>query len=258
MTAHRVERGSIAKARPGPSGPLPGCPRGFSLVEVMAAMALLAFIMVGVASNSGDSIARSVQVMDLTTAVQLIETVVMDVEEQYRLEGFQKTAGQIEKEKEKCEVPRGFEQFRCEYDLYKIDIDGDNVSARGDEANENVNASPLMKAFCAGGPEGGQAVDPATAVANLTAQGQSLPTALAALQALLDPGFTQICGINIERMCQNTQMITSFIPDMIKQAAASTRKLVVRISWEDDRTPDHTLQIETYITAVPEAEEQKP
>lgn len=224
---------------------------GFSLVEVLVALGILGFLMSGVLGSSGGTAVQAIEVLNVTSATQLMESVVLDLEEEYRLDGF--PTNQLEGRD--CELPRGFENFDCEYDLLGLEIGTDNLGSLGQDANNNVGQSPLMTAFCSGGPNGDMPVDPAIALANLAATGQSLPTALAAFQALLDPGFTQICGINLERMCMNTSMITSFIPNIIELAAKATRKLRVRLSWGEKGDPERTLEIETFITAVPEAEE---
>ena len=226
--------------------------RGFSLIEVVIAMGILAFLMSGVLASSGGTAQNAVEVLDITTASELVESIVLDLEEEYRADGF--PTNQLEGRR--CDVPRGFERYECEYDLLMLEIGSDNLGSLGADANKNVNESPLMSAFCQGGPEGDMPVDPATALANLGAAGTEMPEALLAFQALLDPGFNQICGINLERMCQNTTMISSFIPNIIEQAAASTRKLVVRLSWGERGDPEKRLEIETFITSVPEAEEE--
>lgn len=226
--------------------------QGFSLIEVLVALGILGFLMSGVLGSSGGTAMQAVEVLNVTTATQLVESVVLDLEEEYRLDGF--PTNQLEDRK--CELPRGFETFDCTYDLLALEIGADNLGALGQDANNNVNQSPLMSAFCTGGPNGDMPVDPALALANLASTGQSLPGALMAFQALLDPGFTQICGINLERMCTNTAMISSFIPTIIEQAAKATRKLRVRLAWGESGDPDRTLEIETFITAVPEAEEE--
>ncbi|MFO0751057.1 MAG: type II secretion system protein [Myxococcota bacterium] len=231
--------------------------RGFSLVEVLMAMAILAFLMSAVASTSGTSMEKSSEVFSVTQASQLMESIVLDIEEEYRLEGFPTNS----LEGRDCEIPREFEgMFTCEYDLLALEIGSDNLGSLGAEANDSITTSPLMTAFCGGGPQGGQPVDPMTALANLAGSGQDI-SALAAFKALLDPGFNQICGINLEKMCQNTSLITSFIPTIIEQAAKSTRKLIVRLKWggsgSAENTPDEKMEIETYITAVPEAEDTK-
>jgi prepilin-type N-terminal cleavage/methylation domain-containing protein len=224
--------------------------RGFSLIEVLVSMSILAFLMSGVLQSSGGTAREAVEVLNVTSASQLVETVVLDLEEEYRLDGFPTN----ELNGRRCELPRGFERFECEYDLLMLEIGTDNMGTLGADANESINQSPLMQAFCTGGPNGDMPVDPTLALANLASTGVELPTALAAFQALLDPGFTQICGINLERMCMNTTMITSFIPTIIEAAAAATRKLIVRIRWGDDDDPDRVLSIETFITAIPQEE----
>lgn len=232
-----------------------GRARGFSLVEVLVAMSILAFLMTAVASTSGTSMEKSSEVFSVTQAAQLMESIVLDIEEEYRLDGFPTNSI----EGRDCEVPREFEGlFECEYDLLALEIGSDNLGSLGAEANDSISGSPLMKAFCGGGPDGNQPVDPATALASLGANPQDM-TALAAFRALLDPGFNQICGINLEKMCQNTSLITSFIPTIIEQAAKSTRKLVVRLKWGGAESTDaEKMEIETFITAVPEAEEKSP
>lgn len=225
---------------------------GFSLVEVLVAMSILAFLMTAVASTSGTSMEKSGEVFSVTQAAQLMESIVLDIEEEYRVEGFPTNS----LDKRECEVPPEFDGiFECEYDLLALEMGADNMGAMGAEANDSIAQSPLMQAFCGGGPQGGQPVDPATALANLAGNGQDI-AALAAFKALLDPGFNQICGINLEKMCQNTSLITSFIPTIIEQASKSTRKLVVRLTWGEG--PDESMQIQTFITAVPEAEEKEP
>ena len=224
--------------------------RGFSLIEVVVALGILAFLMVGVLASSGGTATQAIQVLDVTTASQLIESVVLDLEEEYRKDGF--PTNQLEGRR--CEVPRGFERYRCDYDLLALNINAENLGSKGAEANENVNHSPLMTAFCSGGPNGDMPVDPAMALANLAADTGQIPGGLLAFQALLDPGFNEICGINLNQMCQNTANITMFIPMIIEQAAKSTRKLVVRLAWGDASDATKLLQIETFITSIPEAE----
>lgn len=227
--------------------------RGFSLVEVLVAIGILAFVMTAVASTSGTSMENTSEVFSVTQASHLMEGIVLDLEEEYRLEGFPTN----DVENRDCEVPREFEDmFECDYDLVGMDVGADNLSSLGAEANESVTASPLMQAFCSGGADGQQPVDPAMALANLVGDGSDAGSLLA-FQALLDPGFNQICGLNLEKMCQNTQMIAGFIPMIIEQAAKSTRKLIIRLKW-GDKTAMQTMRIETFITAVPEAEEEAP
>lgn len=229
--------------------------RGFTLVEAMVALGILSLFVVGVDVALGGAIDNTVWVMDLSDSTHLVEGVVLQIEDEFRLDGFPEN----DREEEDCSdfLPRDMQdRFECEYDLLALEVGPDNMGALGEQAMENVNTSPLMSAFCSGGADGMSAVDPALALANLQSSGQEMDGGLAAFIPLLDPGFTQVCGLNLAKMCQNTSLISSFIPMIIEQAAASTRKVKVRLSWGERF--DETLEIETFITAVPEAEEEGP
>lgn len=238
-------------------GGVPARPRGFSLIEVMVAMGLLGALIVGVASSQGDAMYRAVEVMNLTRATQVVEGVVLNIEEEYRTDGF--PTNQVEKRDCGDMLPRDFKGFDCEYDLLMLEVNNDAVQAMGSDAMEKVNGSALMNTFC--GPNGQAAAANIAAVCQqLQVQGGAgvgLPIELAAFAPLCDPGLSQICGVNLNKMCQNTGLITSFIPMIIEQAAATTRKLKVRISWGDDGLIANNFEIETFITATPEAEPEQ-
>ncbi|TNF24379.1 MAG: type II secretion system protein [Deltaproteobacteria bacterium] len=236
-------------------GNAPARARGFSLIEVMVAMGLLGTLIVGVASSQGDAMYRAVEVMNLTRATQIIEGVVLNIEEEYRTDGF--PTNQVEKRDCADMLPRDFRGFDCEYDLLMLEVNGDAMQAMGSDAMEKVNGSALMNTFC--GAEGQAAAANIAAVCSqLQVQGGvGLPIELAAFAPLCDPGLSQICGVNLDKMCQNTGLITSFIPMIIEQAAATTRKLKVRISWGDDGLIANNFEIETFITATPEAEPEQ-
>lgn len=226
--------------------------QGFSLVEALVAIALLASVMAAVSTSQGDSIYRGIEVMNLTSATELIETVVLDIEEEYRTDGF--PTNQLENKACDEFLPKGYDSFKCEYDLLELDVNNENMSALGAEANEKISGSSLMNTFC--GQDGGAAAANIAAVCTQlqAAKGMGLPTELSAFAPLCDPGLSQLCGVNLDKMCQNTQLITSFIPTIIEQAAKSTRKLVVRLTWQDEGLVANDLEIETFITAVPDAE----
>lgn len=223
--------------------------RGFTLLEVMIALAILAFLMAAISSTQGSSLLHGARVFNLSTATQLVDSAVLDLEEEYRLEGFSDNS----LEDRECELPDGFDRFQCRYDLLALDVSADNISALGEAAGQNVTASPIMASLCGGGAMGGEPTgDPLT-----TLQQEGFDAAaFGAIKALLDPAFAQLCGINLQKMCMNIPMLAAFIPSIIEQAAKATRKLVVRISWDEAGKAQKTLEIETYITAVPQAEEK--
>jgi len=235
------------------SGRDPGARRGFTLLEVMVAMAIMAFMMASLMSLEGSSAINGARVYNLTTATELASAVALDLEEEFRTDGFPTNSV----EGRSCDLPRGFRHFDCEYDLLALDVGIDNVEGLGSEAIEAVTNSPIMAGLCGGGPGGMGAAGPAADAASLIQDMGVNTAALGALQALLDPDFAQICGVNLARMCQNIPMIASFIPKIIEQAANSTRKLQVRISWAEAGRASRTLEIETFLVSVPEAEDDK-
>ena len=112
----------------------------------------------------------------------------------------------------------------------------------------------MVQQLCAGGASGNDMVgDPLSVV--LSQQGGLGQQG--ALQALLNPAYAELCGINISKMCSNIPLIEGFIPEIIKQAAETTRKLVVRISWDERGNARKKLELETFIVATPQAEDTK-
>jgi hypothetical protein len=130
------------------------------------------------------------------------------------------------------------------------------VGALGEEAMNSVQKSPLMAALFSGGASGTDLqTDVGRVIADMGDEGRK---ALGALAVLSDPAMIDLCGIRIDLMAQRMPMIVSFVPTIVEQAAQATRKLVVRISWDERGQARKTLEMETFITAVPEAEEVGP
>lgn len=230
--------------------------RGFSLIEVLVAMGLLASLMVSVAVSQGDAMYRAVEVMNLTNASQIVDTIVLNVEEEYRLEGF--PTNQVEGRNCREFLPKGFERYTCEYDLLMLDTGSDAMNSMGADAMDKVSNSSLINTFCGGADGGGAMANMAAVCAQFqSVSGVGLPIELIAFAPLCDPGLNQLCGVNIGQMCQNTQLITSFIPTIVEQAAAATRKLRINLSWDDEGLVMNEFTIETFITAVPEAEPEQ-
>ena len=222
---------------------------GFNLLEVMIALAILAFLMAGVTNTQGAALMHGSRVANLSVATQLIDGIILDLEEEYRLDGFPDNS----LENRDCELPRGFDNFRCEYDLVGLDVGSDNISSMGGDAMENVSGSPLMSALCSGGPSGADVqTDLGRVMADLGDQHQGM---MGPLNVLADPMYMEACGVNMAQMCANIPMMASFIPAIIEEAAKATRKLVIRLSWDERGRAEKTLVIESFITSVPEAEE---
>jgi prepilin-type N-terminal cleavage/methylation domain-containing protein len=224
--------------------------RGFTLLEVMIAMAIMAFLMAAITSSQGSSLLYGARVFNLTTATQLADSVILDLEEEYRLDGFPDNS----REEQDCKLPKGFDRFECEYDLLGLDINSDNIVSASDDAG-SVMDSPLVSTLCGGGASGNEVSgDPLSALT----QNPNVEGAQGALAALLNPQYAELCGMNIAKMCQNIPFLEGMIPEIIKQAAETTRKLVVRITWDERGNARKAMEIETFIIAAPQAEEKGP
>jgi len=219
----------------------------FTLLEVMVAMAIMAFLMAAITSSQGSSLLYGARVFNLTTATQLADGVILDLEEEYRLDGFPDNT----REDQDCKLPRGFDRFDCEYDLFALDIGSDSVVSASDGAG-SVMESPLVSTLCGGGAGGQDMVgDPLSALT----QNPGMQGASGALAALLNPQYADLCGMNVAKMCQNIPFLESMIPEIIKQAAETTRRLVVHITWDERGNARKALRLETFITAMPLAED---
>jgi prepilin-type N-terminal cleavage/methylation domain-containing protein len=119
--------------------------RGFTLLEVMLAMGLLAFVLGAVLSAQGTALIHGARVYNMSMAANLMHSLVLDLEEQYRLEPFPENS----LEGRSCELPDGFDQFECEYDLLALTIGSDNVEGT-DDAAKSITDNPLMQAVCGG------------------------------------------------------------------------------------------------------------
>lgn len=228
--------------------------RGFTLLEVMLAMGLLAFVLGAVLSMQGTALIHGSRVYNVSMAANAMHSIVLDIEEEFRLEPFSENSV----EGRSCELPDGYDAFECEYDLLALEVGSDNVEGTN-EAAESINDNPLMAAVCGslGMSAPGSGGGPPPDMSGVMDQLGGNAVAVAALGQLLDPtsGFAQMCGVNIQRMCMNVQMIGSFIPRIVEQAAKTTRKLVVRLTWKERAGSEKVFTVETFITSVAAQEE---
>lgn len=269
--------------------------RGFTLLEVMIAIAILALALVAIGTADGSSILNGSRYHGLTTASLLIRGVVMDIEAEYQEEGFPTNS----LEGRPCDVPREFDDhFECEYDLVAMELDPAELQAMveqgvgslmggaagpgGDEGEdgEKPKAAPKKDKEGTEGEEGAEAEkDPADKeyesegfdltglqqtpgaagpLGNLNL-GSFDPAQLLVLAPLLGPdaqAIMDICQINLEQMLQKFMGMSAFFPMIVQQAADQTRKLTVRLTWDFGPKAQRTLEITTFIVGVSEEERQ--
>ncbi|MFT5429483.1 MAG: prepilin-type N-terminal cleavage/methylation domain-containing protein [Myxococcota bacterium] len=216
--------------------------RGFSLLEIMIATAILAVVFAYVAGTVVQGGYFQAKAPIYTQASLLVRGIVLDVEFEYQRDGFPSN----DITAERCELPDGAgDGFECRYDLEKLDIESNDLSGMAQEMLEEMMGSS----------EDGNILAAIPALAFL------LPNpALAGIPvlpppcALMQNEISDVCQINIEKVIQNMTMMAGFIPIIIGVAAERTRKLRVNITHRS-HGKDPVLTIETFIISVPEEQQ---
>lgn len=245
---------------------------GFTLLEVMVAMALLAFALTIITSSASSSATYSKRVYRSTVAALLLRGTILDIEEKYRKDGFP-TNDQTGKD---CELPKMYaKQFRCQYDLIGLNLDDGSIADMSTnaqtllaKAQETLAQSGAMDKLSGGGDGG--AKPKATDLGNAAQTAQSAGLDLGSLakgadlmqllQVILlsgDQGLNllQLCDINLSVLQMSMGlMIGELLPRVLKRASDRTRKIVVHLSWKDEERNQRTLEMETFTTAVSQEE----
>ena len=253
--------------------------RGFTLLEILMAMAILAFALAVISSSSSSSAIYSRRVYSSTAAALLLRGVVLDIEESYRKDGFPTN----DVTGHDCDLPKPYEKrFACSYDLIGLNLDDSAIADMTQQSQEMLaeaqeslqNSGALDKLESSRGAAAQQqqqdkALDDlgdAAKSANQTgldlgglAKGGDM---MQLIQTILMSGeqglnLLSLCDINISVLQMSMGlMVAELLPRILKRATDRTRKLKVQLSWDDSEGADRTLELETFITAVSEKEAQ--
>ena len=252
--------------------------QGFTLLEILVAMAILAFALAVISASSSSSAIYSKRVYSSTAAALLLRGVVLDIEESFRKDGFP-TNDITDKD---CELPKPYaKRFSCSYDLIGLNLDDSAIADMTQQSQEMLgqaqeslqNSGALDKLEAARAPTEQQKQDQAlddlgdaAKSANQTgldlgglAKGGDM---MQLIQTILMSGeqglnLLSLCDINISVLQMSMGlMIAELLPRILKRATDRTRKLKVRLSWNDSEGDDRTLELETFTTAVSEKEAQ--
>ena len=97
----------------------------------MVALAIAALALAAISSSHSSSVIHSVKVYRMTTAAMLLKGVVLDIEEEYQVEGFPTN----DLEGRDCDIPKPFDRdFECEYDLVGMEFGEGELSALAEGA----------------------------------------------------------------------------------------------------------------------------
>ena len=250
---------------------------GFTLLEILIAMSILAFALAVISASASSSAIYGKRVYSSTTAALLLRGVLLDIEEEYRKDGFPTN----DIEGRECELPKAYARhFECDFDLIGLNLDessiGDLTTSAQDvlgSAQEQLQTSGAMdklESSRGGGEAEGRAAldDLGSAAKNAESAGLDLTSMaksgdmMQLIQTILMSGdqglnLLGLCDINLSVLQMSMGlMIAELLPRILKRATDRTRKVKIRLSWRDDEG-DRTLEIETFTTAVSEEEAQQ-
>ena len=247
---------------------------GFTLLEILMAMAILAFALAVISASASTSAVYGKRVYRSTAAALLLRGVVLDIEEKYRKDGFPSN----DIEGRDCELPKVYaKQFDCEYDLVGLNLDSAAIAdmtqnAQGllgtaQEELQNSGAldklngprskpDPGEEALKDLGDAAGEAKKAGLDLSSMTQSGDMMSL----IQTILMSGeqglnLLGLCDINISVLQMSMGlMIAELLPRILKRATDRTRKIRIRLSWRDAEGEDRELEIESFSTAVSEDE----
>lgn len=244
----------------------------------MVAMAILAFALGVISSSASSSAIYGKRVYRSTAAALLLRGVVLQIEEQYRKDGFPTN----DVNGRECELPKVYsKKFKCEFDLVGLQLDdsiiGEMTSVAQEllaSAQEELQTSgaldKLEQTRAAAGTKAGQdaledlgesAKDAKKTGLDLGAlsKGGDMMSLIGQIIMAGSEGvfLLQLCDINLSVLQMSMGlMVAELLPRILKRASDRTRKVRIRLSWEDAHGEDRTFELETFTTAVSEEEAQ--
>jgi len=210
--------------------------RGFTLLEVMLALAILALALGAITYANNAATSQVARITRMTTASFLMEGIVNDIHAYYVRQGFPSNS----LEDRPCEVPRDFESvFTCRFDLKAVEMTPEQVQEL---------AQAALQGWMGGG---------ATAGGSETLLSGMDPSKLAMLAPLFGPQGEEVmalCNINLSQVVMGATALVGFLPRILQEVTRRTRQLVVRLDWKDGPRGQRRLQVETFVVSLPEEE----
>ena len=239
-------------------------------------MAILAFALAVISSSASSSAIFGKRVYRSTAASLLLRGVLLDIEEKYRKDGF--PTNNIEDRE--CELPKAYaKKFECRYDLIGLQLDDSMIQdmtamsqemlATAQEELQNSGALDKLEMSRANASQkkaGEEALDDLGEAAegasktglNLgeLTKGGDMMSLISTILLSGEQGLNllSLCDINISVLQMSMGlMVAELLPRILKRATERTRKVRIRLSWNDDGE-EEVLEIETFTTAVSEEE----
>jgi prepilin-type N-terminal cleavage/methylation domain-containing protein len=230
--------------------------KGFTLLEVMVAIGILAIALISISSAQSSSIYYVTRTFKLTKASFLIYGVINDIEDYYQRKGFpgNNIAGKD------CELPREFrEDFECTYALT-----GMNLTAEMIAGLVQAGYDSFLSGISSGGWDSSKSQS-SDRDENRDRSGSKGSQDLSGIDlsqiAMFAPLFggnaeeiIAMCNINIAAIIQGITGLIQFLPQIIEKVSDQTRELTVKITWKESIYKKRDMQVSTFIVSLPEAE----
>jgi general secretion pathway protein I len=229
---------------------------GFSLLEMMVAIAVLAVAMTAIMSAQQASMNATIMIKRVQTAAMLVRGIVYAIEEEYRIEGFPENS----LEDRDCEVPDDFDKiYECRYSLERFDLEPEQMQALVDQSFGGLMGEGGLGNIQSGDRSGLSSTMEGLVTGQSEVGGMDM-SGLAFLLPFLGPegeAMMSLCNINIGAMMMSFMGVQSFLPMVLQEVSNRTRKLTVTLTWSEGPYGERDFPITTYITSLPEEQLQQ-
>ena len=211
--------------------------RGFTLLEVMVALMILAMSLAAISFSNAAAMNQVSRITRMTTAAFLMEGVVNDIHAHYVSQGLPSNSI----EDRQCDLPRDFQNiYECRYDLKALNLTPDQVTTLAEAAmTQFANLGEL-----------GQDMD------GVSSGGLDLQQ-LAVFSPLFGPmgqELMALCRVDMSQVIMGVTAMTGFLPRIIDEVSKRTRQLTVRLTWRDGPRGSRELPVQTFRVSLPEEE----
>lgn len=192
-----------------------GATRGFTLLEVMVALSILALALTAIVGINGNAIRSHGYAKRLTIATMLARSKMADLESKFIEEGF---TSEFDQRMEGKFSDEGWQDFRWEAEIVKPDIDGKNASSLVESLVEKL---------------AGDASD-------LASEGSSAPV------PTMDTGsLTSMMG----------PMIETQISALVETMKKSVREVRLKVLWKEGASEDSLDVVTHLVILAPAGQE---
>ena len=235
---------------------LRGNSAGFSLLEMMVAIAVLVVAMTAVMSAQQASMSGTIMIKRGQAAAMLVRAIIFDLEQEYKEEGFPENSITDRD----CEVPDKFDDvFECVYALERLELEPEQIQSLVDQSFGGLMGDGGLQAISSG--DRGAMSGTMEGLMNGDSQAGGLDLGgLAFLLPFLGPegdALMSLCNINLSAMMMSFMGVQTFMPKLLEEVSNRTRKLSVTLKWNEGPFGEREFVVSTYITSLPEEELQQ-